>query len=98
MAYKVVVLPSADESLDLIMDYLSRFYSGKGAARSYAQFQKKTAALMDNPYMAPQDEDDPRYRRLVVDQYLVYYLVDDELERVSIYRVLRASWNIPEHL
>jgi plasmid stabilization system protein ParE len=94
MAYKVVMLPKADDSMDAIMEYLTQFYSGKGAAKFYAQFKKSTAHLMDHPYMAPLDADHPPYRRLVVGQYLAYYVVDEEKKTVNIHRVLRASWNI----
>jgi plasmid stabilization system protein ParE len=94
MAYKVVMLPKADDSMDAILAYLSQFYSGNGAAKFYEQFKKITTHLMDHPYMAPIDADHPPYRRLVIGQYLAYYQVDEEKKTVNIHRILRGSWNI----
>ena len=41
---------------------------------------------------------DPAYRRLVVDQYLVFYRVNDGNKIVEIHRVLRGAWNLPQYL
>ena len=41
---------------------------------------------------------DPTYRRMVVDQYLVFYRVNDETKAVEIHRVLRGTWNLPQYL
>lgn len=41
---------------------------------------------------------DPAYRRMVVDQYLVFYRVNDENKIVEIHRVLRGAWNLPQYL
>ena len=41
---------------------------------------------------------DPAYRRMVVDQYLVFYQVNDPARIVEIHRILRGSWNLPQYL
>jgi len=35
---------------------------------------------------------------LVVDQYLVFYRVNDGNKIVEIHRVLRGAWNLPQYL
>lgn len=41
---------------------------------------------------------DPQYRKMVVDQYLVFYRVNEDAQIVEIHRVLRGSWNLPQYL
>ena len=41
---------------------------------------------------------DPTYRKLVADQYLVFYHVNENVKVVEIHRVLRGSWNLPQYL
>ena len=41
---------------------------------------------------------DPVYRQMVVEQYLVFYQVNDYVRTVEIHRILRGSWNLPQYL
>ena len=41
---------------------------------------------------------DPVYRKMVVDQYLVFYQVNGTTRTVEIHRILRGSWNLPQYL
>ena len=63
-------------------------------ARYLSGFYPKTA----NPKMCEIYPLDPVYRQMVVEQYLVFYQVNDYARTVEIHRVLRGSWNLPQYL
>lgn len=52
----------------------------------------------DTPRMCEVYALDPTYRKLVADQYLVFYHVNENVKVVEIHRVLRGSWNLPQYL
>ena len=94
MTYKIKYLPLAVQDLNR---YLSEFYP-KTASRILKEMREKITKLGDTPKMCEIYRLDPTYRRMVVDQYLVFYRVNDETKVVEIYRVLRGSWNLPQYL
>lgn len=97
MTYKIRYLPLAVQDLQDIARYLSGFYP-KTARRVLRDLREKIAKLGDTPRMCEVYRPDPAYRRLVVDQYLVFYRVNEEAGAVEIHRVLRGSWNLPQYL
>jgi len=40
----------------------------------------------------------PDYRRMVVDNYIVLYKISEQAKEIEIFRILRASWDIPKYL
>ena len=38
------------------------------------------------------------YRSMLVGNYIVFYKVNEEKKQISIYRILRASWDLPKYL
>ena len=97
MTYKIKYLPLAVQGLNDIARYLSGFYP-KTARRVLKELREKITKLGDTPKMCEVYRLDPAYRRLVVDQYLVFYRVNDENKIVEIHRVLRGAWNLPQYL
>jgi len=85
------------QDLNDIARYLSGFYP-KTASRVLKELREKITKLGDTPKMCEVYRLDPAYRRLVVDQYLVFYRVNDENKIVEIHRVLRGAWNLPQYL
>lgn len=90
-------LPTAVQDLNDIARYLSGFYP-KTASRVLKEMRDKIAKLGDNPKMCEIYPLDPVYRQMVVEQYLVFYQVNDYARTVEIHRVLRGSWNLPQYL
>ena len=43
-------------------------------------------------------EQEPDYRKLPAEQYLIFYKVQEEKQIVEIHRILRASWNLPQYV
>ena len=97
MDYKIKYLPLAVQDLRDIAQYLSSFYP-KTATRVLREIRGKVEKLSATPNMCEEYEHDPSYRKLVADQYLVFYRVQEEQQIVEIHRVLRGSWNLPQYL
>lgn len=97
MAYKIKYLPLAVQDLNDIARYLSGFYP-KTASRVLKEMREEIARLGDNPRMCEIYPLDSDYRKMVVDQYLVFYQVNDSTRTVEIHRVLRGLWNLPQYL
>ena len=97
MTYKIKYLPLAVQDLNDIARYLSGFYP-KTASRVLREMRDKITKLSDNPKMCEIYPFDPVYRKMVIDQYLVFYQVNDPARIVEIHRILRGSWNLPQYL
>lgn len=97
MTYKIKYLPLAVQDLNDIARYLSGFYP-KTASRVLKEMRDKIAKLGDNPKMCEIYPLDPVYRKMVVEQYLVFYQVNESTRTVEIHRILRGSWNLPQYL
>ena len=48
--------------------------------------------------MYPLYSENPDYRRMVVDNYIVLYQIIEDVKRIEISRILRASWDLPKYL
>ena len=98
MTYKIKYLPLAVQDLNDIARYLSGFYP-QTARRVLKEMREKITKLGDTPRMCEVYALDPTYRKLVADQYLVFYHVNENVKVVEIHRVLRAhgicrsTWN-----
>ena len=97
MTYKIKYLPLAVQDLNDVAWYLSGFYP-KTASRALKEMRERITKLGDNPRMCELYRHDPAYRKMVVDQYLVFYQVNENTRTVEIHRVLRGSWNLPQYL
>lgn len=97
MTYKIKYLPLAVQDLNDIARYLSGFYP-KTANRVLKEMRERITKLSDNPKMCEIYPLDSSYRRMVVDQYLIFYQVNENTRTVEIHRVLRGSWNLPQYL
>ena len=97
MKYIVRFSPFAKEDKKEIKAYLSKFYPG--TPRRFADLLKKHIAnLKNNPYLYPEYSENTNYRRMLVGNYFVFYKVNDSTKQIDIYRILRASWDLPKHL
>ena len=97
MTYKIKYLPLAVQDLNDIARYLSGFYP-QTARRVLKEMREKITKLGDTPRMCEFYALDPTYRKLVADQNLVFYHVNENVKVVEIHRVLRGSWNLPQYL
>jgi plasmid stabilization system protein ParE len=68
-----------DEALS---DYPSK------ATRIFQEMDRKVTDLEDMPYMWPVYHAKPEYRKMILEDHLLFYKVDEDDHKVRIYRVL----------
>lgn len=96
MSYEIEYLPLAVADLEEIAGYLVQFYPNT-AKRVMNELNQSISRLADNPGMCEEYRDDPFFRKLVVNKYLVFYSVHETSRVVEIARILRGSWNLPQY-
>jgi addiction module RelE/StbE family toxin len=92
--YNVVVLPSAVKDLDEIFKYLSMFYEAT-VRRMHEKIDEKISILEEFPFLYEEYQStisDVPYRRIVIDDYLVFYTVSEAT--VEIHRILNAKRDV----
>jgi addiction module RelE/StbE family toxin len=87
----------AKEDKREIKTYLSKFYP-ETPRRFTASLKEHISSLKDNPYIYPEYPENTNYRRMFVGNYIVFYKVNDAEKQIDIYRILRASWDLPKYL
>ena len=97
MKFKIRFSPFAKEDKNEIKTYLSKFYPGT-PRRFTSLLKKQINNLKENPFMYSEYLENTNYRRMPVGNYLVFYKVDDIEKQISIYRILRASWDLPKYI
>jgi len=97
MSYDIRYLPTAEDDLDSLANYLTRFYPGT-AGRVLTEIEYRISNLHEHPLMYEVYRKDPFYRRVVVFEYLVFYHVNEKMETVDIHRILRGSTSIDDQL
>jgi plasmid stabilization system protein ParE len=97
MSYRVVFLPQAEQDMDDIEEYLSQFYVGT-VLNFFLQLENKITKLADMPLMYPAYDDDPYFRRMVVDDYLLFYGIDEKRQLVVVHRIFHAKRDISRQI
>ena len=97
MKYTVRFSPFAKEDKENIIIYLSKFYPGTPGRFKFL-LKEHIAKLKENPYMYSEYPENIEYRSMLVGNYIVFYKVNEEKKQISIYRILRASWDLPKYL
>jgi addiction module RelE/StbE family toxin len=97
LKYSVRFLLLAKEDKKEIKTYLSKFYEGT-PNRFIALLKMQIANLKENPYIYPEYPENPDYRRMSVGNYIVFYKINETEKQIDIYRILRASWDLPKYL
>ena len=96
--HKIVMLPRAVEDLEDIIDYLAQFHANT-AIKQYDRIVSKIQELPRLPRMYEEYEVGHycfAYRRMVVDNYLVFYVLLDEA--IEIHRILHGKSDIGRYL
>lgn len=92
MKYKITYMPFALDNLQEIEEYITyNFYSPAVGKRLIHKIRTRISALRDNPHMYRAYEDEPYKSRGIryfpVDNYIVYYRVDDQAQTVYILKI-----------
>ena len=97
MRYRVRYLPDTIRDREDIRAYLSQYYEST-VKKFFSLLKEGIERLKEHPYSCPVYEDDPDYRRLVVGEYLVFYMIDEEKKFVEIHRIFHGSRDISRQL
>ena len=95
---KIVMLPRAVQDLEDVIDYLSQFHTNT-AIKQYDRIVSKIQELSRFPEMYEEYGAGHyrfAYRRMVVDDYLVFYAVLDDA--IEIHRILHGKRDIGRYL
>ena len=102
MSYSVTVQPDAKIELDEIYAYVAQnLRNPLDASRLVGRLEEAILGLGEMPYRAPLSRD-PRFaiqgvRTMTVGRHIVYYIVDDVIQEVSVVHVahqLRSTENL----
>ena len=98
-AYKVRIFPEAKQDLLELIDYLNTL-SPDAAVRMYDKITEEIAGLSRMPERCPRPRDlalaAKGYRYLIVEKYLVFYVVEGDV--VQIRRILYGRRNYQQIL
>lgn len=101
--YQVQITRTAKQDLKKIVSYIDTQLRERGTAQKlYRAIQEGVSQLDHMPERYPLYEEDPWHgyglRKLLVDRYFAFYLVDHEKSRVQVVRVIYAGRDIAAQL
>ena len=100
MVFKVNFSDEGADDLDEIIRYISvELCNPKAAENFYNEVDEKIELLREHPYIFPLYPDEKLnaegYRYAIIRNFLMFYLVDDEISVVTIARILYGKRDIP---
>jgi plasmid stabilization system protein ParE len=60
--------------------------------------EQKVKLLEKSPYMWPIYPYNSKYRRMVLEGHLLFYVIDEAMKKVMIYRVLYGKRDVEKHI
>ena len=97
MNFQVLFLEDAEQDINDIEEYLSQFYCS--TVRNFIlKLENSVFALSDMPYLYPEYDEDPYFRRMVVNDYLLFYSVDEKRRLVVIHRIIHSKRDISREI
>lgn len=90
--YRVRYLSIANLDLMVIDEQLGAFLAK--AARFFSILDKQAPQLADMPVMHPIYDDISLYRKMVVLDYLVFYIVNETKKTVDIHRIINGKMDV----
>ena len=97
-SYSLKFTPKAHEDLDQVYSYISeKLFAELAADNLLERIESSIMRLKDFPYSGSLVLDEPLknrgYRKLIVDNYMAFYLVDEMEKQVVIMRILYGAQN-----
>ena len=91
-SYEIILTDIAKEELEYIYEYISEtLYANEAANNLMNKIEKSVLLLEQNPYACVEVCIKPHketYRKLIVDNYIVLYQIEENYKQVVIYRVI----------
>ena len=97
MKYKAKFLITAKYDRETVKAYLNQ-YSLTAAKRLFDKIKSNLELVKENPYMYEAYERRPQFRRMVVEDYLVFYKVREEEKIIEIHHIFNSTMNIEQYL
>jgi toxin ParE1/3/4 len=96
--YTIKMTPKAADDLDNIYRYISEeLFAASAATNILERIEKEIIRLKEFPFSCNHVADEflrnKGYRKLIVDNYIVFYLIEEEKDQVIIMRVLYGKQN-----
>lgn len=90
--YEIVITDVAKEELEEIYEYISEHLKEpKIANKLMGKIEENILNLEYNPYICSEVKIKPNnntYRRLIIDNYIALYEVDEKYKQIVIYRII----------
>ena len=101
--YKVIITPTAYKEIDKIYDYITDdLYAENAAKRLMNKVEQEIQRLKDSPKIYAEiekfDELKRVYRRIVVNNYVILYTIDEDNEVVFVSHMYYGGRNYLEGL
>ena len=96
MKYRVKYLPSLARDIHRISEVLEE-HPDK-AKRLFQEMDEKILKLEDMPLMCPIFHARPKYRKMVLEDHLLFYTVDAVRHEVKLHRILYSKMDAEWHL
>jgi len=97
MSYRIVFMTEAGRDMDDIEKYLSQFYA-RTVRSFFLLLEKQVKTLEIIPNMYPAYQEDPFFHKMIVDDYLLFYSVDEKRQLVIIHRIFHSSRDISRQM
>ena len=97
MKYKVRYLVTARHDREAIRAYMNQ-YSSSAATRIFEKIKRNMEYVKENPYIYEVYERRPKFRRMVVEDYLVFYQINEIEMLVDVHRILHGMMDIQKLL
>jgi toxin ParE1/3/4 len=97
MKYKLLFSPESKEDAKAIRLYLRQF-SVKAPARFKSLIQEKLDKVRVYPQMYTTYRYQPKYRCIPIENYLLFYEVNDQEKVIYIYRILHGAQDTRSYL
>jgi plasmid stabilization system protein ParE len=95
MAYKISYKAYAERDIWEIANYLSD-YSISAAEKFLRTIKANISGLSEMPLRYPKVESNSEYRKMVVDKYVVLYIVEENPKKVLVMRIVHGMRNYKE--
>jgi addiction module RelE/StbE family toxin len=97
MKYRVKYLVTARNDREVIRKYLNQ-YSLTAFQRIFGKIKSNMELVKNNPDMYETYERRPQFRRMVVEDYLVFYKVNEADKTIEVHHILHGAMDIEQHI
>ena len=96
MKYKIRYIPSANRDLEAICNFLEDYPQKR--VRIFSKIDLALTRLASMPKMFPVYDAAPQFRRIVIEDYLIFYKLNESEELIEIHRILYAKMDLQKEL